>query len=197
MARYIKNNQKGHRQGEIVYKPSIAERAFELCLLGLRNTDLAIAFGVKAKTIENWLKTKPRFAEKVKAGRLEADAKVAKSMYQRAIGYSHPDSVILTNRVDHYDDSGKKTHTTTEPLIVNVIKHYPPDAYAANKWLSIRQRELWADVQRTEHTHTFQGSLDVNHMLKELSDTSKITDAELKMALALGIDKAKGNISDN
>lgn len=174
-----------------IYNESVPDRAFELCLLGLRNKDLATAFGVDVQTIDSWISQKPRFAERVRAGRQEADAKVAKAWYHRAIGYSHEDTVILTNRITEYDDNGKPIRSYNEPLIVPTIKHYPPDGYSAQKWLSIRQRDRWAEIQKTEHHHKIEGHLDHTHLLEQITDTSQFSDEELKLAAKLGLSKAR------
>lgn len=174
-----------------LFRANMVERAYELCLLGLRNQDLAIAFGVDVDRIDYWIRTRPEFAKAVRGGRVEADAKVAKALYERATGYSCPDTVILTNRVTEYDEDGKPLRTYTEPLIVPTIKHYPPDGYSAQKWLAIRQRDYWAEVHKTEHTHNINASIDVHHLMEQISDTGHFTDEELKLAAKLGLQKAK------
>ncbi len=185
----LKRRKKPGPKG--LFKQSMVERAFELCLLGLRNNDLATAFGVHPDTIELWLRNHPEFAKAVRAGRVEADAKVAKALYERATGYSCPDTVVLTNRVTEYDENGKPLRSYTEPLIVPVVKHYPPDGYSAQKWLAIRQREYWTEVQKSEHTLHHKGSIDMNHVMEQISNTSQFTDDELKLAAKLGLQRAR------
>jgi len=185
-----KSNPNGvGRKGS--YTKDIPDRAYKLCLLGLKDADLAVAFGVGVSTVNYWKQHKPAFAKALKEGRMEADANVAKALYNRAIGYSHPDTVILTNRVDVYDEDGKKIETRTEPLVVDTVKHYPPSEYAAHKWLTLRQREWWAETQ--EHRHTHHGQIDFNHITEQISDSERFTDAELKLALKLGLNKARAN----
>lgn len=184
---YVRRNNPHGVGRKGYFKDDMVERAYELCLLGLRNTDLAMAFGVGVGTIDYWMQHKPLFANAVRRGRLEADGKVAKAMYQKAIGYSHRDHVILTNRVTEYNEDGKPVKSYNEPLIVPIIKHLPPDAYACNKWLAARQREYWAEVQKVDHTHTFQGKVDVNHIMDQISDKKEFTDEELKVIAKMGL----------
>ena len=72
-----------------LYKPEFAEQAFELCLAGATNQDLADTFEVGHSTIDNWLQKHPEFAQSVKRGRALADGRVARGLYSRAIGYTY------------------------------------------------------------------------------------------------------------
>lgn len=116
---------------ESLYKPEYAELARKLCmLLGATNAKLAEFFEVSDVTIDNWLVKHEDFREAVRWGKTIADAEVAMSTFQRAMGYSHPETKV------HFDSSGKAfTHEVT--------KHYPPDTGAAAFWL--KNRQGWRD----------------------------------------------------
>ena len=191
---YIRRNNPHGVGRKGFYREDMPERAFRMCLLGLSNKDLATAFGVGTGTIDYWMQQKPLFANAVRKGRLEADSKVAHAMYQRAVGYNHRDQVILTNRITEYDENGKPIRSYNEPLIVPIIKHLPPSEYACHKWLSIRQREYWADVQKVDHTHTFKGQMDVNHIMDQVSDQNEFTDDELKVIAKMGLKQVKQSL---
>lgn len=122
--------------------------------LGARNIDLAEYFEVDPSTIDYWIKNKPEFCRAVKRGRLEAALKVSQALYQRAIGCSHPDVHISNYK--------------GEITVTNIVKHYPPDAYAAHKYLSIIFREVWADVNRLNIDHNYSGDINI-HKIEELS----------------------------
>ena len=47
-----------------LYQPEFAEQAFELCLAGATNLDLADTFEVGHSTIDNWLHKHPEFAQR-------------------------------------------------------------------------------------------------------------------------------------
>lgn len=111
------------------YVKSFAKLAFEFALLGHTDDDFARVFEVSARTVNRWKKDQPEFRQAVLRGRDVADAKVAASLYHRALGYSHPETVITTHL-------GKVTKTA-------VTKHYPPDSYAAIRWLMNRQPARW------------------------------------------------------
>jgi hypothetical protein len=67
------------------YKPEFAELVTGYCLLGAKEPQLAEIFGVNQDSIYEWKKRYPKFSEGIKIGREVADAKVAKSLYRKAL----------------------------------------------------------------------------------------------------------------
>lgn len=120
------------------YKKEYADLAFKFCLLGCPDKQLALHFGISESVLTKWKSKYPEFKASIKAGREEADAHVGESLYQRAMGYSHPEEKIFNN-------NGVIVRTTT-------IKHYPPDPTSMIFWLKNRHREYWRDIARQEHT---------------------------------------------
>ena len=102
----------------------IAKKA---CELGATDQDLAEMFGVSVRTIYNWQVAYPEFADILELGKAPADNRVKKSLYHRALGYSHPEDDIRV--VDG------------EIVITPTIKHYPPDTTACIFWLKNRMPE--------------------------------------------------------
>ena len=123
------------------YKPEYAKQGFKLCLLGATDKQLADFFGVAESTINKWKLDFPEFSESLKLGKQEADAQVANSLYQRALGYSHPEEKIVTGA--HFEDGYAR---------VDTVKQYAPDTTAAIFWLKNRAPEEWRDVKQHEHT---------------------------------------------
>jgi len=118
------------------YKPEYNQLATKYCLLGATNEKLGEFFGVSVKTIDLWIKKHPAFIGAIKEGREVADANVAKSLYHRALGYSHKDTDIRV--IDG------------EIVMTEIEKHYPPDTGAAMAWLKNRQRSNWRDIKAVE-----------------------------------------------
>src|SRR5216683_8215382 len=108
-----------------LYKPEFAEQAFELCLAGATNQDLADTFDVGHSTIDNWLQKHPEFAQSVKRGRDLADGRVAHGLYSRAIGYTYETTRVVLHR--------------GEPISVPHTAHKPPDIHAGIFWLRNRR----------------------------------------------------------
>ena len=80
------------------YKQEYDELAFNYCLLGAKDTQLAEFFNVTEQTINNWKKDHPSFFESIKKGKQDADAEVANSLFHRAKGYSHPEVKVFNNQ---------------------------------------------------------------------------------------------------
>jgi hypothetical protein len=121
-----------------LYKDTHPAHAFKLCLLGARDADLASFFEVNVDTIYEWKRVHPPFSDALKDGKEQADARVAESLFHRALGYKHDAIKIFA------DPKTGKEH------IVSYTEHYPPDTTAAIFWLKNRRPDLWRD--RHEHT---------------------------------------------
>ena len=105
---------------------------------GFTDKQIAKALGVTEQTINNYKKDYPEFFESLKRGKDIADGKVEVALFQRAMGYSHPDT-----HISNYQG----TITRTE-----VIKHYPPDPTSMIFWLKNRQPDKWREKQDIEMT---------------------------------------------
>lgn len=124
------------------YDPRYVEQARKLARMGATDEETADFFNVTRKTIDNWRHDYKEFHDAMMEGKAEADAKVVRSLYERAIGYEHPEDKIFQHE--------------GEPLIVPTTKRYPPDTTAAIFWLKNRQPDNWRDKQE------FEGSLNHN-----------------------------------
>ncbi len=111
-------------------------QALKACLMGATDADLADFFDVSETTINNWKTKYPEFLESIKEGKQVADSNIAKSLYQRALGYEHPEV-----HVSNYQ--GQITLT-------DLTKRYPPDTTAGIFWMKNRQPNKWRDRKHTE-----------------------------------------------
>ena len=128
------------------YRPEFDVLAGQLALTGFTNERLAEFFGVSSNTIVQWQNRYPTFRKAVKAGKAEADGKVASSLFARANGSVVPDTHI------HVSKEGRVTKVPT-------LKHYPPDPTSMIFWLKNRQPDYWKD--RVEHTGQGGGPIDM------------------------------------
>lgn len=113
------------------YKEEYAEQARKLCLLGATDAKLADFFEVDEATINRWKHDFPEFCKSLKAGKMQADAEIAESLFNRARGYVAPDLDIKM-----YEG---------EIIETPYMKHYPPDATSMIFWLKNRQPDLWRE----------------------------------------------------
>lgn len=120
------------------YKAEFAKQAEKICLLGATDEFLANYFEVDVSTIGNWKNVHSEFLEAIKRGKHDADAKVAESLFGRAVGFAHNETKVFNNQ------GVIVTH--------DVMKRYAPDPTAAIFWLKNRQPKLWRDKQETEHS---------------------------------------------
>lgn len=115
------------------FGPKTIRQAYKLALLGFTNGKIAKFLEVSENTLWKWRKLSPEFREALEKGRSYADAKVAKAMYRRAVGYKYKDTHISVLK------DGTVIRTP-------VVKTMHPDVTAGFKWLEKRQKELWANV---------------------------------------------------
>jgi len=138
----------------------MAEQAKKLCKLGATDQDLAEFFGVCTRTIIRWQAEHSAFCHALKVGKGEADQRVERSLYQRAVGYSHPDV-----HVSNYQGA-----VTLTPI----TKHYAPDTVACIFWLKNRQPELWRDKHEIEHS----GDIDLAEILRTARQRAGISEED-------------------
>ena len=136
-------NAKGNKGGRPSrYKSEFADLAYKFCLLGATDAELATFFEVHEDTINQWKKTHIEFSESIKKGKQIADGNVADRLYQRAVGFEHPDEEIKIVSM------GGGMGSSVER--VPVTKIYPPDTTAAIFWLKNRQYKKWREKSEVE-----------------------------------------------
>lgn len=118
------------------YKPEYDEQAYNYCLLGATDKQLATFFDVSEQTINAWKHKHPSFFESLRRGKEIADARVAQALFSRATGYEHPEDDIKA--------------VNGEIVITPTIKRYPPDPTSMIFWLKNRQPKLWRDKPESE-----------------------------------------------
>jgi len=110
------------------YKEAFNDQVFEMALLGLSDSQMANILGITEQTLNNWKTEHPMFFESLTQGKENADGKVARAMYKRALGLTIIEEAL-----------------TKDGQVVQLRKELPPDTPAAKHWLANRQRKLWAN----------------------------------------------------
>lgn len=95
-----------------------------ITMLGATDTQMSEILGISEATLNNYKRDHPEFLEAIKKGKREADARVIKSLFERACGYEHPEEKIFCSE-------GKIVRADT-------IKHYPPEVAAIVWWTKNR-----------------------------------------------------------
>ena len=127
LSRFGVNNPNSKYNGEYT-----DELILNYCLLGARNEDLCKYFDINITTLDDWFKLYPTSREACLRGRDEADAKVARSLYNRATGFT-------VKKAIHAVFQGEITD------IQEVDEVVIPDVNAAKYWLSVRQKKTWQE----------------------------------------------------
>lgn len=105
---------------------------------GATDTEIAEKLGIHVTTFYDWRHAHPEFAKATQLGKEAADDRVERSLYHRAIGYSHPAVKIMQSE--------------GEVIVEPYVERYPPDTQAASLWLRNRRPKDWKDKQEIEHS---------------------------------------------
>ena len=97
---------------------------------------MADFFGVAIRTIERWTVEHEDFCRAIKDAKEVANARVERSLYQRAVGYTF--------------DSEKIMQFQGEVVRAETREHVPPDVTAQIFWLKNRKPEDWRDKQELD-----------------------------------------------
>jgi len=171
-------------------KQNYPELAFRLLLLGYGEQDLAKYFEVDGETIKKWKQEWPDFSLAVEKANASV-SRVAKKLWQRACGYQHPDTKVFL--IDHEEELPDGTRIKTKkPLLIDVIKCYPPDTEAAKFLLWNKTKSKTGDRQwmypTTKMEVTGQGGGPISFEQRpSLVDLSDLTLEELKLLKKIGV----------
>lgn len=119
----------------------------------LTDKEVAELLEITEQTINNWKKKHPEFFESLNADKLFVDKDVEASLFQRACGYSCPETKAQWVQ----DENGGKWET------IELTKIYPPDPTSMIFWLKNRKKDEWRDKQEIEHS----GKMDVTPKFEE------------------------------
>lgn len=162
--------QKEDRQTRAmqIFKRDHNRMVFWLCLAGMTEYEIATVFGVAEPTISVWKKTRPDFLAAMQAGRAEAVATAAHSLFRVGNGFSIDEEKLIPNRVKEYDpDTGKISKEYTEVLRVPVTRYFPPNVTALLKFLAAKYPEVWGDRSEVVHSGRINHSLDASTLSKK------------------------------
>jgi transcriptional regulator with XRE-family HTH domain len=134
------------------YHLKIAELAARM---GLTNEQIAEQMGISKSSLHEWFKKFPELKKIITEAKEEPDKLVIDSLFQRARGYSHKETIFF--------------HYKGDVVPVDTIKHYPPETVACIFWLKNRLPKDWRD----RHDINLKGDDDYQKQRKRLSDIFK------------------------
>lgn len=120
------------------YSDTYPKQAAKLCRLGATDQEIADFFEVDVRTIYRWKNTHEEFCQSLRTAKDEADARVERSLFQRAVGYEQ-DEVKIFMPASH-----------NEPVYAPYRAKIQPDTTAAIFWLKNRKPAEWRDKQEHE-----------------------------------------------
>lgn len=137
-----------------LYDPDYARQAAKLAELGATDQEIADFFEIDVRTVYRWKHDHEDFCQALKVGKDVADARVERSLYQRAIGYEQDEVKIFMPA------------NAAAPVYAPFRAKVAPDTTAAIFWLKNRRGADWRDKQEHEHS----GSIDL--IAKEQRDAA-------------------------
>lgn len=134
----------------------IRDKILEMVAANKTDAEIAEVIGVHHRTLAKWRKADQAFGITIREMRIDADRLVEDSLFNRAMGYSHPEekTTVITN------PDGTET-----VKVERSIKHYPPDTMAMTFWLRNRHPDRWREKQDVEHTHKLDQGPQVQILL--------------------------------
>ncbi len=119
------------------YESLDLEQVRKVASRGWTDKEMADFFDVAESTWNLWKIKHDEFSESLKDWKSEADQRVERSLYEKAVGYTHLDTKFASFE-------GRITDS------VEYAKHYAPDTTAAIYWLNNRQPDKWKNIKQTE-----------------------------------------------
>jgi hypothetical protein len=154
-------------------KPEFIPIAKKMCEMGATDVDLAEAFSVHVRTVKRWRTQSQEFRHATRIGKDVACEVVARSLYERATGYTFD-----TEKVFNYQGEIVRAETR---------EHVPPDTASMIFWLCNQDPDNWKQISRAEITGKDGGPIET----KENSDIEQAR----RVAYALGRTASQHQIS--
>lgn len=124
------------------HNAALDKQAYELALLGYSDKNIAKELNIAVSTLYEWKLNYKTFSEALKEGKAKASAKVARSLYDRALGYTTTEKRIERNE---QGDIVKE---------IEITKFVAPDVSAATLFLKAKEPELWREQKHVDLTNS-------------------------------------------
>ena len=160
---YAKGNKGGDGRPP-KYSPAMHDDlVYLLAKGGASRAELCEGLKITETTFDNWRHQHKTFLGALERARDYANGKVERSLYHRALGYSHDDTHI--------------SNWQGEITVTPIKKHYPPETAAAKFWLMNRKPKEWKE--RTEvnsnSTLTLEAGDSITGLLARIRGARNVT----------------------
>lgn len=155
MSNEPQGNEKKHPGGRpSKFDDKVIGKIKILTRRGFTDLEICTVLDICEKTFYNWKRDNEEFLQAVKVGKSIANERVERALYERALGYSHPD-VHITNY------QGEITET-------DIIKHYPPDPTSIIFFLCNRDNKNWKRRRQIELVPPEESAKQIHDILKAM-----------------------------
>ena len=135
--------------------------AWALAIQGKTDAEMAKSMGIARSTLNKWKNEHDEFRLAIDMGKEPSDAKVEKSLYQRATGYQYTERRVIST----IDKNGRPTIERIETNERVAL----PDVTAIIYWLKNRRRKHWKDKWDVE----LDSDKDITFIIKPASERSE------------------------
>lgn len=165
-----------------LYDPDYHPRmVYRLALLNLSEREMCIPLEIDISLLEDWKRAHHDFRMAILAGRDQADAKVARALFRRAVGWGTLEYDTVSRKVR--GPGGEHIEIKQVPR----RKRYPPDVQAIALWLRNRQPNKWRTTEQNDQLAVPSVSINV--------DLSSLTVDELRLARKLAALQSRSSIN--
>ena len=176
-----------HKQGQVpfYFLPMNTKSKFNsidlnqiktLVLRGFTDEEISKFYNINRTTFHNWKLKHKSFYDSLKDWKLEADAKVERSLYERAVGAEYDE--IVREKVQWGDkiseEDIKEIKSENLYKIKVTTKKIIPDVTAQIFWLKNRQPEVWKDRQEHNHGLNEQAMATFGQIVKDVFTAAKM-----------------------
>jgi transposase-like protein len=148
----VERRQKRDRRGQPTkYDPKFMPQfAKFMCQRGAIQSELAQAFSVSTRTLQNWINVHAELHDAIQVGVDTFNARVERALAERAIGF------FVTIKEEVRDEQGKVIQPEQR-------QYYPPDTRAIIFFLKNRMRDKWRNVpEYNVNQRTFKPSARID-----------------------------------
>lgn len=169
------------RKSNFDYKKLNLKQIEKLAWAGWEVQDIAEFFGISIQQFTNVvMENKYGIGDAYNKGTDDSIRRVEKALFEKAIGYSHPETKIMMRAIGGNQGS--------EPMTFDIIKHYPPDTPACIFYLTNKKRHEWK--------HRFELEVPNNGRLLPDMSNFKFNDL-LQLVNGAGINSGNGGVNES